>query len=63
MVWGLTLLVQDPLEAATCVLKFGYHRTAPDARFLHYSDFTESSVRLLHPESTEAAVTLLPARD
>lgn len=63
MVWDLHLLVQDPLEAATCLSKLGYQQTAPDARFQHDADFTENSIRLIQPASTEIALALLPAQD
>lgn len=63
MVWDLNLLVQDPLEAATCLEKLGYHRTASEARFQHDSGITERSIGLVKPASTETAVILLPAQD
>lgn len=63
MVWDLNLLVQDPIEAATCLLKLGYHQTTPEARFQHDAEFTESSVRLIQSASPATAVVLLPAQD
>jgi hypothetical protein len=59
----LNILVEDTLEAATCLSKFGYQRTAPEARFQHYTYFTENSIHLTQSASTETAVTLLPAQD
>lgn len=63
MVWDLSLLVQNPVEAAVCLSNLGYQRTAPEARFQHDPEITKSCIRLLPLASTETAVVLLPAQD
>jgi hypothetical protein len=63
MVWDLNLLVQNPPEAATCLLKLGYRRTVPEARFQHDLDLGKNCIRLIRPESAETPVVLLPAQD
>ena len=61
-VWDLTLLVQDPQEAAGILCGAGYKENSMQTRFEDEPEFVDRSVRMTH-SSTETGVVLLPAQD
>jgi hypothetical protein len=64
VVWDLTLLVQDPSQAAETLIERGYHQIAQAECFMDYPEFSKCRHRLSRPPTEGGSkILLLPASD